>query len=879
MRIDRIRLKNFCGVAQTEVRFAPSGVTLIHGPNETGKSTLMTGIDVLFDHRDDSRKEEVRRTKPVNRDVGSEVEADVEVGDYRFTYFKRFHKDRETVLTIHAPKAESLSGREAHERVRQILAASVDTALWQALRILQGGSLELPTLHDQRALSEALDRAAGQAKSGEKENALFESAYAEYSQYFTDTGREREVPVGQARKRATEAANEERDLQIALQKLEEDVGHFAALEKSVAALKRGLAGLDAAQAKAQTAWDAVARLAERVERAKSAKQLADQDLQSALSAQQQRTGMIDLVKETSRKVAAAKAQNAKTSAALELATTTLDTARIARDAAIATANQCDSDERLRRADQEFRDEEFELLRMAERLQHVASADKAAAAASAVLSATQITEQLRTRIRNAEVKLKTEQAILNSASPQFTITALESVEVSIAGELRTLGAGQVRTVPVSEPVSAKIGNMVELRVEPGTNAETLSQAVTNAERALAKACAAAGVASPEEAETGWAALLDAQRTVADRDRIAKEHLRDLTREQLGERIRIAKDKVDAYLLRRNPDVPLPATSAECKALLESAAKAASDAKSAQKKAEAVFAEVQEHHAKCREDHARITATLEREQQDHAKAVQGLEGERARRSDEALGQAVAAAETSARVSLKDFAAAEESLKSADPESAQAMFESAALATRKAREQCDKDDRELLVLRTRLDLAGDAGLAEALAEAKRVTFEADDFLARLLRRAGAAQLLYETLRSERETMRQAYVAPLREGIERLGRHVFGPTLRVEVDEKLQVVSRTVDGVTVSVKQLSTGAQEQIGLLVRLAAASMVSGDGGVPLVLDDALGSTDESRLEAMGAVLRVASQDMQTIILTCTPERYVHVAAEVSTAMTR
>ena len=220
MRLDRIRLKNFCGVAETEIKFAPSGVTLIHGPNETGKSTLMMGIDVLFDHRDDSKKEEVRQTKPVNRDVGSEVEADVEIGEYRFTYFKRFHKDKETVLTIHAPKAESLVGREAHERVQQILAGSVDTALWQALRIMQGGNLEMPTLHDQRALSEALDRAAGQAKSGQKENALFEAAYSEYSQYFTDTGKEREVPVVQARKRATDTAESERNLQAVLSKLE-----------------------------------------------------------------------------------------------------------------------------------------------------------------------------------------------------------------------------------------------------------------------------------------------------------------------------------------------------------------------------------------------------------------------------------------------------------------------------------------------------------------------------------------------------------------------------------------------------------------------------------------------------------------------------------
>jgi recombinational DNA repair ATPase RecF len=210
---------------------------------------------------------------------------------------------------------------------------------------------------------------------------------------------------------------------------------------------------------------------------------------------------------------------------------------------------------------------------------------------------------------------------------------------------------------------------------------------------------------------------------------------------------------------------------------------------------------------------------------------------------------------------------------------MYDSSVLALTRGQQQCEAEDRALLILRTRLDLAGDQGLAESLDEAKRAAFEASDALTRLARRAGAAKLLYETLRFEREAMRQAYVAPLREGIERLGRHVFGPSLQINVDENLEVVSRTLDGISVPLKQLSTGAQEQIGLLVRLAAASMVSKDGGVPLVLDDALGSTDEGRLEAMCAVLRVASQEIQTIVLTCAPERYVHVGAQVSMAVGR
>ncbi len=879
MKIKRVRLKNFCGVDEVEVQLSPTGVTLIHGPNEAGKSTLMTAVDVLFDHRDDSKKEEVRNIKHVSRDVGAEVEADIEIGDYRFTYFKRFHKDRETVLTIHSPRAENLSGREAHERVRQILDGSVDTGLWQALRILQGGNLEMPALHDQRALSEALDRAAGQAKAGDKENALFESAYAEYGQYYTDTGKEKEPSLGQARTRAAEATAKEQGLQSELNALEADVTRHASLERSLATLKRGLAGLDASQAKAQATWDTVSKLADVVELARSAKQLADHAMQTAQSGLQQRNELIDQAAASEKKVQDAKSQHDQTTAALDSATGSLSEARTKRDEATAMATRCDAEESIRRADLDFREEEFELVRMQERLQHVTLADDAAAQASAVVSATKITEQLRTKIRNAEVQLKTEQGILNSASPKVSITSLESVPIAINGEALALQAGQTRALSVNETVALKIGSVAEVRVEPGTSADTLKQAVADAESALAKACAQAGVANSEEAESAWACLAEAKRTLADRDRVAKEHLRDLTREELGKRIQASKAKVDAYKAKRTSEIALPSTSDECKALLNSATTAAAEARALQKKAEAVFGEVQEHHTRCREKHARSSATLEREQQDHKNAIGRLEQARALSSDAALASALETAQASAKTASANFTAAENRLEGADPESAKSMLDAATAAAKAAREQFDAQDRELIGLRTKLDLVGDKGLAEALAESKRATFEAEDSLARLLRRALAAKLLYETLSAERQAMRRAYVAPLRDGIERLGRHVFGSTFRVDVDERLQVVSRTVDGVTVSVKQLSTGAQEQLGLLVRLAAASMVSKDGGVPLVLDDALGSTDEGRLEAMGAVLRVASQDTQTIIITCAPERYIHVGAQSSVAMSR
>lgn len=879
MRIERVRLKNFCGVEGVEVRFAPNGVTLIHGPNEAGKSTLMTAVDLLFDHRDDSKKEEVRVTKHVSRDVGAEVEADIEIGVHRFTYFKRFHKERETVLTIHSPKAENLSGREAHERVRQILDGSVDTGLWRALRILQGQNLEMPVLHDQRALSEALDRAAGQTQSGERENALIQAAADEYAKYYTDTGKEKETPLGKARLQAADASSRETQLQLELSALEDDVNRHADLERSLATQKRSLTGLEKAKDKAQEAWDRVSKLADGVDRARSAKQLADQTLQTARAARQARTDLIDEVADAETRVRGAQTQFDKATTDLTEATVALEGARAKRNEAASIAAQLDDEEAVRQADLEFRREEFELVRMVERLHHVKAADDAAAQASAVVTTSKITEKLRSSIRDAEVNLKTAQGILNSASPQLSITALESLSLLLREEMLHLEPGQVRTFSVNEPVMATLGRQAELRVDPGTSAEALKQAVLDAELGLGKLCAQAGVASPEDAEVAWATLIEAKRTVADRDRIANEHLRDLTRDELADRIQTSRAKVDAYAGKRTSGIALAANTDQCETYLAAAKKEASKARIAQQNAETVFVGAQEHHTRCREQYARSTPTLERNQQDLKSATDRMEKARAISSDDSIRARVVEADMAAQTASEAFTEAERRLGGADRESAQSFLDAAIAAAKTAQDQRDAHDRELIGLRTKLDLVGDKGLAEELAEAKRITFEAEDSLARMQRRALAAKLLYDTLLAERQAMRLAYVAPLREGIERLGRHVYGSTFRVEVNERLEVVKRTIDGVTVWVKQLSTGAQEQLGLLTRLAAASMVAREGGAPLVIDDALGSTDEGRLEAMGAVLRVASQSTQTIIITCAPERYVHVGAQASVAMSR
>jgi uncharacterized protein YhaN len=69
--------------------------------------------------------------------------------------------------------------------------------------------------------------------------------------------------------------------------------------------------------------------------------------------------------------------------------------------------------------------------------------------------------------------------------------------------------------------------------------------------------------------------------------------------------------------------------------------------------------------------------------------------------------------------------------------------------------------------------------------------------------------------------------------------------------------------------GAQEQLGLIARLACALLVDPEDGVPLIFDDTLGHADPHRLEGLGAMLSLAGRQCQIVVLTCTPDRFRHV----------
>ena len=66
------------GVDSREIEFG-TGVTIVEGPNEAGKTSLIEALYTLIKELDSSGKQAIKAVKPVDRDVGSTVEAEIEV--------------------------------------------------------------------------------------------------------------------------------------------------------------------------------------------------------------------------------------------------------------------------------------------------------------------------------------------------------------------------------------------------------------------------------------------------------------------------------------------------------------------------------------------------------------------------------------------------------------------------------------------------------------------------------------------------------------------------------------------------------------------------------------------------------------------------------
>jgi hypothetical protein len=865
MKIHRLVLTNYRGIAHRDIEFPDRGVVVVAGDNEVGKSSMIEAIDLLLEQKDRSARKEVKAVKPTHADVGAEITAEISTGPYRFEYHKRFHKRAETRLTVLAPNREQLTGDEAHERVRAMLEETVDTDLWKAQRILQSAATAPVDLAGCDALSRALDVAAGSAADALSgtESLLIDRIDTEYLKYYTQTGR----PTGDlaaAINRLKETEAEVTRCRAALAEVDGALGRHAELSGQLTDATVQLADADERLADVREAADAISVIRAGLRQAQLVSEAAHVTAKAADSALVERRRIRTEVDERTatitelRSAAELSAQAQTVAAAAQLVAdtavtecrTALDSSRQRAEAARAAVDQLA--------------ERAELDRLTDQLRRIEVAAAALAQTQTQLAEITLTDAAMRAITAAAGAVDRAAAQAEQACARIELTAAAALQLQVNGETLAMTAGEQWSTGAGGQTDIEVPGVLSVRVLPGTPAADTQAALDAARVTLAAALQPHGLAdvtaarATDERRRELTSLQDQQRATWQAT-LGNDTVEALTARQAQLAERHGEQSVgDSAAVRAELDQAI-AEQRSATVRYDAARDAAGQAAQAVADARTAATVASEKLAAAQSALAELTERLVRqrtEEPDDALAARA-------QSEAARAQSAAAQVTQLQVALAE----------ADAEAVDAEFAHATRQSELAAAQHRHLTDELRDVATQLRIYGTQGRQSQLDAAQAEHQHAESDHEALARRARAALTLREAMGRHRNQSRQRYVEPFRLEIERLGRIVFGDSFEVTIDSDLRICSRTVAGRTVPYESLSGGAKEQLGIVARLAGAALVAKEDSVPVIIDDALGFSDAGRLARMGEVFDAVGGDGQVIVLTCSPERYASVADAV------
>jgi uncharacterized protein YhaN len=140
-------------------------------------------------------------------------------------------------------------------------------------------------------------------------------------------------------------------------------------------------------------------------------------------------------------------------------------------------------------------------------------------------------------------------------------------------------------------------------------------------------------------------------------------------------------------------------------------------------------------------------------------------------------------------------------------------------------------------------------------------------LNRKAQAARMLYEVLNEHKESAEKDYSVHFAKDINDLAKSFYGTDVHFNVSDSFEITSRIMDNKEVEIEYLSTGAKEQLAILIRLALTQIVQVGEPFPVILDDEFAHSDPDRIAMMNNIFGDFGDDQQFIMLTCTPEKFI------------
>jgi hypothetical protein len=698
---------------------------------------------------------------------------------------------------------------------------------------------------------------------------LFKRVSQEYELYYTIGRGTEKKELQDLRNALTEKQTEVRSIEQAIRELETDIDRVPVLQRELAQLKKQEEELSQRLIDLTTKIEQISLLENTQSAAALKLESAQKTLQAAQNAIKIRQETISVAENATKTHKELQESSSMALPALSQAEEARNKAKTAADETEIKRKEAESIATLKRADYDYYNNKLHLDQLFKRKQRIDKARKDAAQAEMVLAKNKVDARALDRIKKAELDYNSACAQMEIGSPSVLLRSISKCRLSIDGAEAVLDTNEVRTISVSDKTKVSVPGILDIEITAGSSIEGLARKVEVARQALEDACATAAVADSDEARKAYDERQEALRGVDNKVRVEKDNLSDLTYESLELRLSNLQQSVPDYLVMRvkNPVIcPNFDTAKKERTKAEANLQAASDELENMRK---VFESARSFYDSENIKHKEAGAKLEQLAKDLKQTQENLDNARKKESDETLEANQAGADRAVLSEDTAFRSATDSLKACNPERVRALADSAKGSLKTIKSSHDLKDKGLTEVQTRLKIMGEEGLHEKLNAAKNQLEQLEFKNRATTLRANAAKCLFDTMREERDKVSRAYVAPLKEKIEKLGRLVFDPSFQVTIDDGLKIANRTVSGVTVPFDSLGGGTKEQLSLIYRLSCSMLVAKDGGTPVILDDALGYTDPERLKLMGTVLSVAAKECQIVIFTCVPERYAFI----------
>lgn len=863
MKLTEIRIRQFkvfrSGLDITDLE---SGITIFHGPNESGKSTLAQAIRTAFFERHGSTT--LSELQPWgDSSAAPEVSLKFEFDGRKHHLIKRFVRQRRCDLNV---DGELLSKDEAEHYLARLMGFSmpgrgasrpehwgVPGLLW----IEQGAGHELqaPVAYAKDHLQGTLNDAMGHVASSDGDRVLQEVA-DQLDQLLTRGGAPR-LDYRKAIEEKQRLGDELASLDDKIQAYQHDVDELASLhvqhEREASEQPWRQMRQQEQQAREQLAHVNVMRTEQQREHnaldvCKQTQVLLQQQLETfSQQARNVRTRELELARERERHQGLTD-QTAVLQQALDAASKAYGQARDALTLSRQAQQRHDKEKQLvqGRADLRRLDEHQE---QAKTLQDQLEADQARAIDLRVDP--ELLNQLRT-LHDAMQSLEIRQRAI-ATRLEFDLDAGQHVSLDGAA----ISGQSVHLLLTNTLLS--IPGVGDVRITPGgDDVSSLARERERLNESWASCLQALRVASLEQAQQRAAEHTDVMARIRQHQAVLTLHAPDgiaaLKRQHADVTARLD------VLQREYDDLPLPTGSD-----VDDLAMAQVAEQTAERNLKESEAQLQTHRVAT----ATAQAELDAAQREYQRAYDTLHDAERAASEQQTLQRLHQERTSETLLSQRIAQLQVQIDAVHPDILEQDIVRYSQSAARSQDAFAERERTIRELKGRLQALGAQALEErrhALAGQHAViSRRVDEFAAN----AAALTLLHTMLQEKRQALTRQLHEPLKQRLMHYLKVLFNAADDVEIMLGDDLMPRTLTrhNTRADLQALSFGAREQMGLISRLAYADLLK-EAGQPtlLMLDDALLHSDDSRLAHMKRILFDAAQRHQIFLFTCHPEKW-------------